>query len=365
MNRPGPRVAVVGAGMAGATCARLLADAGLQVRLFEKSRGVGGRLATRRAEWTAADGAARRARFDHGAPGFSAHVPEFVRFVEQAARDGLLARWQPRIAPGSYAPLDEPALWLPTPDMPAWCRALLSGLPLHCGCVVDALRRGPGGWSLESAGSTLGEGFDAVLLALPLPQAAALLRPHRPEWAHRAEALPMLPGWALMGVTEDAQPVPAWDLAWPTSGPLAWIVRNDAKPGRERVQGQAHWVVHATAGWSRTHLEAPAAEVRAALQSALAACLGRPLAWQHAAVHRWRHASVPRATHPAAPAAAVTPGRCWWDSASGLGVCGDALGGAGVEGAWCSARALAELVIRHGSGSQAQGRVASLPLAQP
>lgn len=361
MSAAGARVAVIGAGVAGSACARFMADAGLEVALFDKSRGVGGRMATRRAEWAAPDGTARRARFDHGAPGFSGQSPEFVRFAEQAARDGLLSRWVPRLAPGSYTPLDVAALWVPTPDMPALCRALLSGLPVQTGCLVDALRRGPAGWCVDSGASTVGEGFDAVLVAIPPQQAAVLLRPHRAEWAQRAEALPMLPCWVLMGATDEPHPTPPWDLAWPTSGPLAWVVRNDAKPGRDRVPGVAHWVVHAAAEWSQTHLESPPAAVQAALQAALAAWLGFSPRWRHAAVHRWRHASVPRA----APTTAGTAGRCWWDAASGLGVCGDALGGAGVEGAWCSARALAALVIDRGPGSQAQGRASRLPLAHP
>ena len=41
-------VAVVGAGLAGVACARGLQAAGVEVTVFDKSRGVGGRLATRR-----------------------------------------------------------------------------------------------------------------------------------------------------------------------------------------------------------------------------------------------------------------------------------------------------------------------------
>ena len=43
------RIAVVGAGIAGAACAASLQQAGVQVTLFDKSRGVGGRMSTRRA----------------------------------------------------------------------------------------------------------------------------------------------------------------------------------------------------------------------------------------------------------------------------------------------------------------------------
>jgi len=340
------RVAVIGAGMAGAACARLLADAGRAVQVFDKSRGVGGRMATRRAEWVGADGDRQQASFDHGVPGFTAHAPEFLRFVEQAARDGLLARWLPRRAPGSYAPLDDPALWVATPDMPALCRALLSGIPLHTQRTVDALQRSAEGWRLLSDGVTVGEGFDAVVVAIPPAQAAALLLAHQADWAQRAQALPMQPCWVLMGVTPDEGVAPDWDLAWPNDGPLAWVLRNEAKPGRQAVPGQVHWVLQATARWSLTHLEAPPAEVQAALQAALAAWLGKPLQWAHAAVHRWRYASVPRA------AGTPVAGRCAWDAALGLGWCGDALGGSGVEGAWTSGRALAAaLTDPGGSGA--------------
>ena len=336
------QVAIIGAGVAGATCARLLADAGHAVQLFDKSRGTGGRMATRRVEWAADDGVAQKSSFDHGAPGFTARSPAFARFAEQAHRDGLLARWAPVIAPGSYAPLGESALWVPASDMPSLCRGLLASLPVKLGCSVDALRHARGGWCLESAGAIVAEGFSDVVVAIPPQQAAPLLHPHSPEWAHRAQALTMLPGWALMGVTADAQPAPAWELAWPTQGPLSWIVRNDAKPWRERLPGLAHWVVHASAPWSQTHLESPAAEVQAVLQEALAQWLGRSLTWRHAAVHRWRYASAPRADASiSAPASAMATGRCWWDASLRLGVCGDALGGAGVEGAWTSGRALA------------------------
>ena len=334
------RVAIIGAGIAGATCARFLADAGHAVQVFEKSRGTGGRMATRRGQWAGDDGVVHAAAFDHGAPGFTARSPDFARFVEQAQRDGLLSRWAPVVAPGSYTPLDGLAIWVPVPDMPSMCRALLAGVPVNLGCTVDSLRRVPGGWRIESAGTVVAEGFSDVVVAIPPQQTAPLLQPHSPRWAQRARTLTMLPGWTLMGVTADAQALPAWDLAWPTQGPLSWIVRNDAKPGREHVPGLAHWVVHATAPWSQTHLESPAAELQAVLQEALAKWLGRSLTWRHAAVQRWRYASVPRASASAAASAAATA-RCWWDASLGLGVCGDALGGAGVEGAWASGRALA------------------------
>lgn len=342
MTGPAPRAAIVGAGLSGATCAHFLAQAGLHVEVFDKSRGVGGRLATRRAAWLDATGRERLARFDHGAPGFVARSPEFLRVVEQARRQGVLAPWHPVLHPDGPAESGTGPWWVPAPDMPAWCREGLAGRVVRTGCTVESLRREPDGWRLDLVEGPSARGFDVVVVAVPPRQAAPLLRPHRADWAGRLESLPMRATWTLMAITAD-DGAPAWDLAWPASDVLACVLRDDAKPGRQRLAGLAHWVVHATPGWSEACLEDDPLEVLPRLQQAFADWLGRPLAWRHAAVHRWRYAFAGEAAgRPASPEARG----CEWDAALGLGACGDALGGAGVEGAWASGRAVAEALCR-------------------
>ena len=43
------RVAIIGAGISGLACARQLVKSGVSVVVFDKGRGIGGRVATRRA----------------------------------------------------------------------------------------------------------------------------------------------------------------------------------------------------------------------------------------------------------------------------------------------------------------------------
>ena len=72
--------------------------------------------------------------------------------------------------------------------------------------------------------------------------------------------------------------------------------------------------------------------------------LGQPVEWMHCIVHRWRYA-LPQARLTA-------PGKSfWWDGAQGLGVCGDFLGGLGVEGAWMSGHSLAATMVRRAGES--------------
>ncbi|MDT7836066.1 NAD(P)/FAD-dependent oxidoreductase [Aquabacterium sp. OR-4] len=343
MSMPAPQhIAVIGAGLAGASLAAALARAGHAVQVFDKARGPGGRLATRRAMWADARGVIHTTALDHGAPGIGARTGRFQAFVAQALQAGWLAEWQPRLAPDSL-PLDcAGRLMVPVPGMPALCRHLLGELPTHWSAPVSALQRDAGGWQVVVPDQPSTRRFDRVLLTLPPAQAAPLLAPHRPGWARHAAVTNMQPCWTLMGVADTAAHHPLhaadWSLALPRRGPLACVMRSDLRPGRARVPGQAHWVAHARAGWSRRRLEQTPDQVLAQLQAALGAVLGQPVAWLHSTVHRWRYALPPRA-------AGQPSESCWWDATQGLGVCGDFLGGTGAEGAWLSAQALADAVV--------------------
>ncbi|MDH4051765.1 MAG: NAD(P)-binding protein [Rubrivivax sp.] len=327
-------IAVVGAGAAGAACALGLRAAGHRVTVFDKARGVGGRMATRRAQWTEATGQVVTAEFDHGAPHFAARSPRFTAALARAEAAGVLARWQPRVHVDSpLSPAGE--RFVPVPGMPALCRYWLADVPLRLQHTVTELRRGEEGWHLVDHDGRADGPFDQVVLAMPPQQAAALLAGHHDAWAQRLRALKMDPCWTLMAVTDEVDW--PWDATEPPRGPLAWVARNDRQPGRTAPAGCAAWVAHATPAWSAAHLEETAAAVADELGSALQALLPRPsggtLRWHHAAAHRWRYA-VP------------VSGRLdpWWDASLGLGVCGDALGGGDVEGAWRSGDELADLI---------------------
>jgi renalase len=323
---PAPHLALIGAGIAGLSCATRLQQAGLQVSVFDKSRSAGGRMSTRRGDdW----------QCDHGAQYFTARHPDFRAEVARWQQAAVAALWDPRLwlfdgdSPAGRESTVERFVGIPAMTAPA--RYLASTLSVQASTSIRQLRRQTHGWQVFSAEhGWLETCFAAVLLAVPAPQAAPLLQQPAPELAALPGSAVMRGCWALM--LRFAAPVDLpFDAAFVNQGPLRWIARNSSKPGRS---GEETWLLHACAEWSEAHLAEDSTSVAAALLDAFGQ-LGGP-APQDWTAHRWRYAD----TEPA-----LAEG-CAWRPEIGLGLCGDWLNGGKVEGAWRSGRMLAEQVLR-------------------
>lgn len=317
------RVAIVGAGMAGLACAGALHAAGAAVTVFDKGRGVGGRLATRRVDGL---------QFNHGAQYASAHGPAFQAVLAAMGEAGDAAPWP---APGA-------GRWAGTPGMSAMARHM-AGLGIgavHGMRHVAHLARAPSGWMvrhLDAAaarpglvtqqGGEFAGPFDSVVLALPAPQASGLLHSLAHPFAAEADRAGMAPCWTLMLAFPEATDAPDLPLS---SGALAWIARDSSRPGRSRTP--ECWVANAGAEWSRVHLEKPTDKVSRLLLREFAAATGLGQVPAYAAVHRWRYAL--------ADAPLGRP--ALWDDDARLGVCGDWCLGRRVEDAYTSGCTLAE-----------------------
>ncbi|MBW8463390.1 NAD(P)-binding protein [Acidovorax sp.] len=325
-------IAIVGAGLAGLSCAQALLQAGHTVHVFDKARGPSGRMSTRRAEddngpW----------QCDHGAQYFTARDSVFRAEVARWQQAGVAALWNARLASFDGNAWTTPATplerFVGTPRMTspaAWLVQHLGAPALaQWQTTVQRLDHTEGGWAITSAEHGLhSPRYSAVLLAVPAPQAVPLLAPLAPACAALAASARMRGSWAVM--LRYASPVALpWEGAFINTGPLRWVARDSSKPGRT---GQETWLLHASAEWSEAHIEDSADAVTAELLAAFAA-LGGP-APVAATAHRWRYAD----TEPA-----LTRGS-WWDAQMRLGLCGDWLHGGKVEGAWLSGRALAQQV---------------------
>jgi renalase len=306
-------IAIIGAGMAGLACAEALTSRSHTVRLFDKGRGPGGRMSTRRVSTPLDD-----ASFDHGAQYFTARDAEFAKIVADWEAKGVAAKW-PQVSPDA---------WVGTPGMNAPVKHMAARHDVTWGCRVETLTRTKVGWTVSANGPSLGD-YEAVILAIPAEQVGALVHSHAPEVAAVADATIALPCWTVMLAFENAIDTSTNTIR--DAGPVGWAARNSAKPGRT---GPEAWVIQASPEWSSAHLEDEVDSVTMALTQHWAETLGiaapTPLS---ATAHRWRYARSGKAGTDAL-----------WDAGLKLGVCGDWLLGPRVECAWLSGTALGNRV---------------------
>ncbi|NNK67888.1 MAG: NAD(P)-binding protein [Rhodobacteraceae bacterium] len=295
-------IAVIGAGIAGVAAALDLQDAGHDVTVFDKSRGLGGRLATRR------DAAIS---LDHGAPGVVAHDAAFA---------AALARAGGAVCP-DYG-------FVGQPGMSSLVKGLADGIAVSNSveiASVDPTRNG-----IVLTDQTGGEhgGFDRVVMAVPAPQARVLARDF-PQADSALAAVVMAPVWSLLLAFDTAQ-----HLTGATSPVFDAVVHNSGKPGRAETPDT--WVAHATPEWTRAHLEDPRDKVLEALTSAFAGLSAAPLPTPiYHTVHRWRYARCERPL--GAPFVEALGGR--------LVIGGDWALGSEAEDAWRSGKAMAQALL--------------------
>jgi renalase len=293
---------VVGAGISGAACAQALRGGGVDVDLIDRAHGPGGRMASPTVHGR---------RVDTGAAYLTAKEPDFVAVVDDWVARGLLRRWTDTLdvfsADGHHR-TSGPVRFA----APEGLRALVS----------DHLPQGVQ-WD-RTVGSLAELDHDAVVLAMPDPQAARLA-PGAVEWVDYEPVIAVAAAW----------PQRCWplaDAAFVNDDPDVSMVADD---GSRRGDGAPVLVAHTTAHRAAQHLESPDQAVAPVL-SALARVLGvttEPL-WTHA--HRWTFAK-PAGTHgDDAFALSQRDGRP-------LGLCGDAWcpsGAPRIESAWLSGHRL-------------------------
>ena len=303
------RVAIIGAGVAGLACARKLADAGLAPVVFDKGRGLGGRLATRRVDGL---------QFDHGAQYITARDSGFAAVLRRMQVAGAVGLWDD----GSGVPR-----YVGVPGMSSLARALALGVCVRQGLQVTAVHADGGKWVVQMG--DLADSFDRVVITVPAPQVAGLLGADHPIVAALAD-VQLAPCLTLMAATNAT---PAFISQTDADGPLAWIAQDSAKPGR--AQTCTTWVAQASPAFSAAHLEDDAATTVARMLPLLCARLGITTAEiTHASAHRWRYARVTAALGQPHIAAHNT-----------LFVGGDWCLGPRVEAAWISGSSMGKAIL--------------------
>jgi hypothetical protein len=321
------RIAIIGAGMTGLSCADRLRSHGAKPVVFDKSRGIGGRMATRRA--------AGGLSFDHGAQYIRSRDGAFSSLLDRLTAEGTVGSWSARRFDETED--DNRALFVGVPAMNTLLKPLTKDLDLRLNCQVSSVLSTGAGWIVSTEESVIGT-FDTVVMAVPADQARNLLV-RQEALLSQIQKVEIWPCWSLM-VALEAPVDCAFDQWRYVSGELGWIARNSSKPGRDSAEC---WVVHARPEWSIENLERSkedmCAEMLAMFNRVMGEASGTELpAVIHAAAHRWRYAQT------------ATPlGQAFVQSEDGsLLVGGDWTLGARIECAFESGVAMADALLDAG-----------------
>lgn len=309
------RIAIIGAGMAGMACARQLHAAGLAVTVYDKGRGLGGRMATRRG-----DGGLQ---FDHGAQYVTARDARFDELLTEARRAGYADTWEfPGLDEGKRA-------YVGLPGMTGIVKFMAQGLSIQRQHEVTRIEANSHIARIEANGADAD--FDRVVCTAPAPQAAALLgddHPLAPDLA-RITYAPCLT--LMVGMTRRIADHPV--VSRDRDADLTWIARDNAKPKRGSAES---WVAQASEDWSAAHLEDNSADLMHKMTDLFVARTGAdPTRISHAETHRWRYAKV--------TAALDTPFLRSADKRIYVG--GDGMLGPRVEAAYHSGTAIAADIL--------------------
>jgi len=313
----------------------LLQESGNSVTIFDKSRGPGGRLASKRSP---------AGSLDFGAQYFTCQSSEFKHQLEDWMRRGVAEQWKfnPAVI-NEPAAIDEPKhqidRFVGIPRMTALSRDLEKPLERHIiyQHLITAARRQDHAtgtkWVLSTENGDLQDTFDLLIINTPPQQALAFLEPGS-QLYEQVKSIEMNPCWAVSVSVKQPLDLP-WEGAFVNCGALSWVSCNSSKPQRET--SPQSWVLHANAEWSQQHLEESPEFVQQALTEDFFRIAGVPLNVEivHQMAHRWRYSM--------APSPLSDPGYLW-DQERQVGLCGDWCNEGKVEGAYMSGYKLSKLI---------------------
>lgn len=256
---------IVGAGICGLTLARHAAERGARVRVLEKSKGVGGRMATRRANAFV---------FDHGA-----------QFFKHSPKDPFpwMARW---LANGNVA------TWFVEGDtqfnmsrggMTALAKDLAEDLPIQCNQRVTRLVPSQGRVQIGCESGVTVEA-SRVILTCPVPQSLDLLRASALSYPKELEAIPYAK--ALVGLFSLAEPAQEFErLKYLKASPPIISIANNLSKGLGR---ELALTVVMDPQFSEKFFDAPDSETLSEMRSVLQSQFRNPLTVGEAQLKKWR-----------------------------------------------------------------------------
>lgn len=321
---------IVGAGMAGLTCAYSLNQAGLNVVCADKARGSGGRLSSKRIKASAQD-----ISFDLGALSFSADSHEFKHAVNFWCEQGVAGHWFNSSDTSHYVGM---------PRSSSITRWMSDQLDVRFTCRISEITSHDEGWQLYyqlNDQSVLFAQCQHLILAAPVAQTFELL-PSGHEFKPKLNGMKHDPQWVVMLGLD--QPLNVKYLLENPNPVFERISYENSKPGRQNTNHLHLYCFQASKEWSMQYLDDSKEEVLKLLIKEAQTYLKQPLNVKYSHIHKWLYSQGTNMRQ-------VDAG--FLTSEDGLSICGDYLLSdlpvGGVEKAFLSGQALAAHLIKQNS----------------
>lgn len=317
------RIAIIGTGISGLTVANQLKQQ-TTIALFEKSRGVSGRMSTRYAD---------PFQFDHGAQDFTIRDPAFKEFLAPYIESGLLQQWKPKLMLLEKDKQPEERQWsdihyVPTPKMNSLCIKLAEDLNVKLNTEIINIEKKDNLWFLYSKDNNVYGPFDWVITSIPVAQTIKLLPTAFTEQTSIKDVV-MAGCYSVMIAME--QPFPwQWQAAIVKNSPISWMAINSNKPERDT---QNTLLVQTDNQWAEDRIDADTAEIQSIIIKELSCLLSYDFSkTNYITTHRWHYADTKQS-------AGVD---YHLDQDQKLGACGDWFIKGRVEAAFLSAYRLSK-----------------------
>lgn len=313
------KIAIIGAGISGLTVAKEL-DALNEVTIFEKSRGIGGRMATRRTT---------DYHFDHGAQFFTAKSKEFKDFCNKAKDDKIIEEWNCDFVEivgnkisRKWQFNNEKPHFVAKPQMNNLCKYIAKDLNVLLGKQVKSINFDDKKWSLKTIESEIFDNFDYLILAIPSNQSISLM-PKDSKYFDIISNIKMSGCFTLMLGFKEKLSI-EFDAALVKESNISWISVNSSKP--ERSKGFS-LVVNSSNKWADENIEEDLEIIKEKMITYLKQIIDFDVSNINCQnIHRWRYAN-----------ADLRKGdKSLFDQNLNLGICGDWLISGRVENAFLS-----------------------------
>ena len=319
-----PSIAIVGAGFSGIILAQKLKNIG-EVKIFEKARGVGGRMASRIKD---------DFNFDFGAQFFTAKKLEFQEFLKPFIEQKILMPWC-----GNFVEIDNYKItyqrqWpeeknhlVPAIKMNQFCKELARDLDITLQTRITKIERNAKKWQIfDDKNNSLGE-FDWIFFSIPAPQLLELI-PQECNFFEATKNIKMLGCFALMLGFEKPLNL-EYDIALIKNSIISWISSESSKPQRKN---SASYTILARNDWADHNIENDIEDVKKQIIAEFAKIIQQPLDnIIHQDIHRWRYANIAKQEKNV---------KFFLDNNLQIGACGDWLIHGRVEASYLSASAL-------------------------